>query len=69
MSEPTRSDPRDNTMTWWEIQVPDLEVGKAFEDLIGVGKSGGGGRLPAVGRGEPHQVVSLGGRHHDAGRG
>lgn len=23
-------DPRDNTVTWWEIQVPDLDAGKVF---------------------------------------
>ncbi len=29
-----QADPRDNTVTWWEIQVPDIEGGKAFYGAV-----------------------------------
>jgi len=31
---PEAPDPRENTVTWWEIQVPDLGAGKAFYGAV-----------------------------------
>jgi predicted enzyme related to lactoylglutathione lyase len=28
------TEPRDNTVNWWEIQVPDLDAGKAFYGAV-----------------------------------